>query len=186
MVTFISLSLSVDLEDCKYQLIDVQLDLSWYIKRVEELEAQLSSLSKRGPLPFTNNQPILFLITPTYARWTQKADLTRLCQTLMHVPNLIWIVIEDSNTKTSLVTNLLSRCTVNTTHLNIRTSPNMLEEPYNHTNKKPHVKKPRGVEQRNIALQWLRSRYRVGQIKGVVYFADDDNTYDLRVFDEVC
>ena len=50
------------------------------------------------------------MITPTYARWTQKADLTRLCQTLMHVPSLHWIVVEDSEEKTDLVKRLLGLC----------------------------------------------------------------------------
>ena len=52
------------------------------------------------------------MITPTYARWTQKADLTRLCQTLMHVPSLHWIVVEDSEGKTDLVKRLLGLCGV--------------------------------------------------------------------------
>ena len=49
------------------------------------------------------------MITPTYSRHTQKADLTRLCHTLMHIDNLHWIVVEDSYEKTSLVTRFLAR-----------------------------------------------------------------------------
>ena len=49
------------------------------------------------------------MITPTYARPTQKADMTRLCYTLMHVSNLHWIVIEDSLEETPLVTGILTR-----------------------------------------------------------------------------
>ena len=67
--------------------------------------------------------PPIFMITPTYPRWTQKADLTRLSQTLMHVPNLRWIVVEDAEEKTELVKNLLKRRkdVLKSTHLNIRT-----------------------------------------------------------------
>lgn len=61
------------------------------------------------------------MITPTYSRWTQKADLTRLAQTLMHIKNLHWIVIEDSDNKTNLVLNFLKDSPLKTTHLNIRT-----------------------------------------------------------------
>lgn len=72
-----------------------------------------------------SNKPLppIFMITPTYARWTQKADLTRLTQTLMHVQNLHWIVVEDSEEKTKLVTNFLfrRRNVLKSTHLNIRT-----------------------------------------------------------------
>jgi len=40
------------------------------------------------------------------------------------------------------------------------------------------------VEQRNAALKWIRTNL-ANIPKGVVYFGDDDNTYDLRLFDEI-
>ena len=51
--------------------------------------------------------PFIYIITPTHARYTQKVDLTSLCHTLMHVPNVIWIVVEDSEFKTEVVLKLL-------------------------------------------------------------------------------
>lgn len=39
----------------------------------------------------------------------------------------------------------------------------------------------RGIINRNLGLQWIRENAN----DGVVYFADDDNTYDIRLFDEV-
>ena len=54
----------------------------------------------------------IFAITPTYARLTQKVDLTSLCYTIENVPNFIWIVVEDSDHKSSLVSSLLTRCKV--------------------------------------------------------------------------
>ena len=41
--------------------------------------------------------------------------------------------------------------------------------------------KPRGVANRNHGLQWVLSN----ADHGVIYFADDDNTYDIRIFKEV-
>lgn len=41
--------------------------------------------------------------------------------------------------------------------------------------------KPRGVSNRNRGLQWIRAN----ATTGVFYFADDDNTYDIQLFDEV-
>ncbi len=40
----------------------------------------------------------------------------------------------------------------------------------------------RGMSQRNFGLEWLRESYRNRIINrdGVVFFADDDNTYDIR------
>lgn len=44
--------------------------------------------------------------------------------------------------------------------------------------------KHRGVEQRNLGLQWLRKN-RASEVTGAVYFMDDDNTYNIRIFSEV-
>lgn len=41
--------------------------------------------------------------------------------------------------------------------------------------------KPRGVSNRNRGLEWIRAN----ASEGVFYFADDDNTYDVEIFDEV-
>lgn len=55
----------------------------------------------------------------------------------------------------------------------------------------PHWLKPRGAEQRNEALRWLREKADADKINelifenAVVYFADDDNTYSLQLFEEV-
>ena len=104
----------------------------------------------------------------------------------MHVPKLHWIVVEDSEQKTRLVSQLLSgenSCKVhNSTQLNIRTPEQMrLKE------NEPTWRKNRGVEQRNLAIDWLREKRAEGAIdeKGVVYFGDDDNTYDIALFEEV-
>ncbi len=115
-------------------------------------------------------------ITPTYKRWTQKSDLVALCQTIMNVPNFLWIVIEDSHVKTALVKHVLHHCKVNSIHLNAITS------------KESKKAMQRGVEQRNTGLDWAR-RYCIENCRrkcnGVVYFMDDDNKYDLRLFQQV-
>jgi hypothetical protein len=40
----------------------------------------------------------------------------------------------------------------------------------------------RGVFNRRAALAWIREH---GDVDAVVYFADDDNAYDTRIFEEV-
>lgn len=42
--------------------------------------------------------------------------------------------------------------------------------------------KPRGVSNRNRGLDYLRAN----ATEGVLYFADDDNTYDVNIFEQVC
>lgn len=67
--------------------------------------------------------PIIYAITPTYTRHVQKAELTRISQTLKLVPNIHWIVVEDSEGKTDLVRNLILDSKLIATHLNAKTPP---------------------------------------------------------------
>ncbi|KAI3373055.1 hypothetical protein L3Q82_006403 [Scortum barcoo] len=76
------------------------------------------------PPPWSDILPTIHVITPTYSRPVQKAELTRLANTLLHVPNLHWILVEDSQRKTTLVSRLLQETGVNYTHLNVETPRN--------------------------------------------------------------
>lgn len=160
-------------------------------KRLVERERQFKNLARRlatqlkgregGLLPKLDpHLPWVFAITPTYARFTQKADLVRLSQTLLHVTNLHWILVEDSTFRTDLVSRFLHESGLSFTHLNIRT-------PAKAQRKKgeKHNRHHRGVFQRNIALQWLRNNVDPQKTPGVVYFMDDDNTYHRKIFDEM-
>lgn len=51
--------------------------------------------------------------------------------------------------------------------------------PKSYRKKKPM---PRGVSNRRAAIQWLRQR---NFTNGILYFGDDDNTYDLKLFSEI-
>ncbi|ETE61986.1 Galactosylgalactosylxylosylprotein 3-beta-glucuronosyltransferase 3, partial [Ophiophagus hannah] len=149
-------------------------------KRLSQLQREIKRLQglEKVPEP-VEETPVIYVVTPTYARLVQKAELVRLSQTLMHVKNLHWIVVEDSPSKTQLVSELLLQSKLPFTHLHAET-------PKEHKRKEtdPNWLKPRGVEQRNLALQWLREHRKLPDT-GVVYFADDDNTYSLRLFDEI-
>ena len=140
---------------------------------------QFSILSARRTIQIDKDRPLIFAITPTFARPVQKAELTRLAQTFLHVKNFYWIVVEDAVTKTKLVTRLLKESGIAYTHLNAMTPPT-----YKLGKNDQNWKKPRGVEQRNTALRWIRQNLN-DSVKGVVYFADDDNTYAVKLFKEV-
>ncbi|XP_069182586.1 galactosylgalactosylxylosylprotein 3-beta-glucuronosyltransferase P isoform X1 [Procambarus clarkii] len=119
------------------------------------------------PRPAT---PKIYVITPTYRRPEQVAELTRLAQTLMLVPNLHWLVVEDAIAPTRRVLAFLDSCSVPHTYL-LGTASRRYKG----------ANKPRGVSNRNAGLKWLK-----GHVKeGVIYFADDDNTYDYRIFQEI-
>ena len=51
----------------------------------------------------------LYVITPTYSRPSQRAELTRVWQALSGVENVVWIVVGDSQNKTQKVTQFLSK-----------------------------------------------------------------------------
>nr|XP_023029805.1 galactosylgalactosylxylosylprotein 3-beta-glucuronosyltransferase I isoform X1 [Leptinotarsa decemlineata] len=160
---------------------------------------------------------IIYAVTPTYYRYVQRAELTRISQTLRLVPNIHWIVIEDSETKSDLVRHVLAESQLAFTHLNAKTPP------FEKLKGKPHVsatvdkflkmlgflrrctsdvtdikflkilyysldprwKRHRGVEQRNMALSWIRNNLQIGRDRGIVYFMDDDNTYHTKLFSEI-
>ncbi|XP_064412925.1 galactosylgalactosylxylosylprotein 3-beta-glucuronosyltransferase 1-like [Latimeria chalumnae] len=125
--------------------------------------------------------PTIYVITPTYTRFVQKAELTRLSHTFLLIPKLHWIVVEDSINKTRLVTNLLNKTGLPFTHLNVETSTRMRKNL-----PKVYKRPPRGIEQRNLGLHWLRKKFKNGHSEeAVVYFGDDDNTYSLEVFEEM-
>uniref|UniRef100_A0A1B6CXM4 Galactosylgalactosylxylosylprotein 3-beta-glucuronosyltransferase n=1 Tax=Clastoptera arizonana TaxID=38151 RepID=A0A1B6CXM4_9HEMI len=116
--------------------------------------------------------PPLYIITPTYRRPEQIPELTRLAQTLMHVPKVQWLVIEDAQNKSQQITELLTRSGI---------PFEQLVAPMPEIYKKKKGSKPRGVSNRNKGLQWLRANSKTG----VFYFADDDNTYDILLFEEM-
>lgn len=151
------------------------------------LKAQLGYLKKKlaglGKSVDVNDPslPIIYVITPTHTRPEQKAEMVRVSQTFLLVPNLHWIVVEDSKMKTDLVGNLLAKSGLSFTHLNVETPPESKL-----TEKDPHWLKPRGVIQRNEALHFLRDKFRDSKTtNGVIYFADDDNTYHTQLFEEM-
>uniref|UniRef100_A0A1I8N9C5 Galactosylgalactosylxylosylprotein 3-beta-glucuronosyltransferase n=1 Tax=Musca domestica TaxID=7370 RepID=A0A1I8N9C5_MUSDO len=114
--------------------------------------------------------PPLYIITPTYRRPEQLAELTRLGYTLKHVANLLWLVIEDANRTSEMVIQTLNRIGVPYEYF-------LAPMPEEYKSKKA---KPRGVSNRNRGLSWLREN----ATEGVFYFADDDNTYDISIFEQ--
>ncbi|KAH8376481.1 hypothetical protein KR200_002810 [Drosophila serrata] len=116
--------------------------------------------------------PVIYFVTPTYPRREQIPELTRLAHTLLHVPRLHWLVADDQQKCNDFVDTLLNRFGIPFTHM---VSPMPAKFRYADP-------APRGVANRRAALQWLRQH---NLTNGVLYFGDDDNTYDLRLFSEI-
>ncbi|CAD5223588.1 unnamed protein product [Bursaphelenchus okinawaensis] len=121
---------------------------------------------ERGSMDYPDNR--IIVITPTYQHPERLGDITMLSQTLMHVKRIHWVVIEDANQTLPVIDQFLKRTGISYTYLHT-------------TNKGLPC---RGWAQRNLALEYLRqNRYAFGK-NDVIYFADDDNAYDFRIFDE--
>lgn len=95
--------------------------------------------------------------------------------------------MEDAPQPTPLVSDFLAASGLTYTHLyKLTPRDRKLQEG------DPSWLKPRGAEQRNEGLRWLREMGSATKGKeaaaleeAVVYFADDDNTYSLQLFEEV-
>jgi hypothetical protein len=60
---------------------------------------------------------IIFVITPTYSRPERLADMTRFSQTLSHIKDLIWIVVEDGEELSVPLQRLLKRSRIRHVYL---------------------------------------------------------------------
>lgn len=128
----------------------------------------------------------IYIITPTHSRLTQRADITRLYNTIRWVPNIHWVVVEDASSPTEAVRELLLDSLIeNYTNIAIET-PGQEKKLGMQERSTFH----RGVNQRNLALQTVKNlvekeRLANKQFEAVVYLCDDDNTYDVRLFSEI-
>lgn len=161
-------------------------------KRDEQMKSLHSYFNKFSNISFPiayslqfyetyHEMPTIYVITPTNnRRVVQMADLVRMRNTLWLVPKLVWILIEDSSVKSSKIAKFLDASKMPFVHLNVATPDDFVVK----ANEKAWSK-PRGVLQRNKGIAWLREHPDELDHNGVVYFADDDNTYDIRLFEEV-
>ncbi|XP_063612584.1 galactosylgalactosylxylosylprotein 3-beta-glucuronosyltransferase P-like, partial [Penaeus indicus] len=132
-------------------------------------------------------QPIIYVITATYKRPEQIPELTRLGQTLLSVSRIHWIVGDDRRTVNQRVLDLLEFLGIPYTYL-LTPMPEIYRNPAVSVNdrrkgwaKRARKHLPRGVANRMAGLDWVKQH----ASSGVVYFADDDNTYDTRLFEEM-
>ncbi|CAC5375906.1 B3GAT3 [Mytilus coruscus] len=115
--------------------------------------------------------PIIFIITPTYYRLVQKAELTRMANTLRLVKQLHWIIVEDFEVINLKTKELFQSSGVSFTY-------------FAQTKRKTTKNHIRGADQRNAALDLIMAIHNPS-IPAVIYFADDDNTYSLEIFEQM-
>ena len=154
---------------------------SMYITSPSEVQQYRWKHRDRIPL----DEPIVYIITPTTSKrgLTQLDNLMSFGQTLKLDGNIYWVIVEDTDTCcSSAIRALLHRLGLPFAHVVAKT--NQPKGAFGH----------RGVDQRNRALELVESLVQnqsqrliatsnmTSSMAGVVYFGDDDNTYDLRLF----
>lgn len=146
-------------------VINVGILASYWMKYSACVQGKPSLHKPRG-------NRLILVVTPTYRREMQMASMTNIMQTLCLVPPPVhWIVIEDSERKSDRIKRLLKRSGLEYTHLAI-ISPE----------RDPSVWDTKAARQRSYALQYIRLRF-YQEKNALIYFADDDNIYDVRLFD---
>lgn len=138
---------------------------------------QLDAISAQKDIASeTVDEPVIYVVTPTHFRPTQRADLIRLGNTLKNVPRVHWIVVEDLSKPSDSVFDLLSRSKVwKWTHMG-------LGQAYGIGDKQVY----REIDQRNAGIaKVVELTQDKGPNRGVLYFADDSNAYDLQLFEEM-
>ncbi|KAL1478405.1 hypothetical protein MTO96_016279, partial [Rhipicephalus appendiculatus] len=95
--------------------------------------------------------------------------MVRLSQALMLAKvRIFWVVVEDADGQSALVRNIMRRSGLRGVQLSSRTPPQYRRQKYG-----------KGVAPRLKAIAWLRDN---AVLPSVLYFADDDNSYDHRLF----
>ena len=113
------------------------------------------------------SKKLIYVITPTYERLSRKMELTRMVQALMLDGGIYWILVEDAKNYS----------------MGVRKVAYDSGLPFAHVLRKQKKLRAghRGIDQRNAGLDIVR---KVG-LPGIIYFADDDNVYDYRLFEEL-
>jgi len=105
----------------------------------------------------------IIFVTPTYPRENRIKYLERSIATFRKVKNFLWILVEDGDRIDDDVKRLLESSGIQYRYLHFG--------PTRHW----------GDEQRNAGLLYVKRE----KLHGIVYLADDDNFYDIRLFNEL-
>ncbi|XP_076311702.1 galactosylgalactosylxylosylprotein 3-beta-glucuronosyltransferase 2-like [Tachypleus tridentatus] len=115
----------------------------------------------------------LHVVTPTNPRPPRLADLTRLSQTLRQVSSLHWVLVDDTETPSVQVQQLLRHSKIEHTYLTYQKNVTDWDCPEG-------FRDPKG-QLRRLAIQWIVEHAH----NGSVMFVLEDSVVDLRLFDEV-
>ena len=105
------------------------------------------------------------------------------------VPKVIWFIVEDAPEATKPLNKFLQESRVVFIHLHVNMNQLITFETLKHNTKDldhSGYNLHRGSAQRNTAIQWLLSNPDQVKPNSVIYFADDDNSFHIKLFEEAC
>lgn len=118
--------------------------------------------------------PTIYLISAVnMLQKTELADLTRMKNTLTLVPKLTWIIVENKENKTDKLSRFLKSSDLDYVHLN-----HYIEYIELYTTIDYYL------TLYNIGLSWIQRNISTLN-NGIVHFIEIDNTYDIRIFEQV-
>ncbi|KAI5646959.1 glycosyltransferase family 43 domain-containing protein [Phthorimaea operculella] len=143
-------------------------------RKVDTIQTKYCALNyedKRNNVQNNSNLSTIYFVTTTHPRPEQIPKLIRYSHTLMHVPRLHWILVDENINCSGHVLRILKRSGLPFT---------LISSPQPESNNK--VPFPRQeVPNRSAGVTWIRHHVK----EGILYFGDDDNTYDLEFFNEI-
>jgi len=110
-----------------------------------------------------NNEQKIIIVTPTYDRPRRIQYIKRCIYIFKKISNMFWFIVEDADHIDTEVETLLRRSGIDYKYCYFGPTRDLASS------------------QRNYAFSYIRDH----EMKGVIYEADDDNGYDLRLFDEI-
>lgn len=111
----------------------------------------------------TKQQQRIILVTPTFKRPERSVYLDRCIKVFKEAGNILWLVVEDAEETDNEVEEILRHSGLEYVYFN-----------YGRT-------QDRGNSQKDLAFRYIKDN----KLEGIVYSADDDNAYDIRLFDEI-
>lgn len=105
----------------------------------------------------------LIIVTPTYTNSKRTFFISECIKVFKNIPNLIWVLCEDADGIDIEINEMLTKSCITYKYLSFGPT------------------KDKGNEQRNVCYEYIVNN----DINGIIYNADDDNQYEMKLFDEI-
>lgn len=169
--------LAFQTQGCNQRFVEAEMDKRW-INVTQILDVARGTTDLGFDIIETQRpEAIFYLITATVPRLLQIAELNRLAQLVLLIPNSMWVIVEDNEFITEQVLEVIYDYGLSDRAFQIASAT-----PEDH--KAKHWCE--GLAQRNAGLLWVRNMINDNlNNKAIVYFLEEGYTHTLRLFQEM-